>query len=108
MLEYLIKELLFKSMTTLEWLLFETVWLHSSLPSFLDSCMKEEKVIVFRKKVFTLHDTWQECHNILCLKIHPCNEVITYAIPPKIKVHLCEHDRHTLRGDLYKIKLQFQ
>jgi len=66
--------------------------------------MKEEKVSLFRKKVLTFHDTWQEYHNTLCLKIRFCSEVIMYAVPPNIQVHLM----HTLMGDLYKIRLQFQ
>jgi len=70
--------------------------------------MKEEKVSLFRKKVFTFHDTWQECHNTLCLKIHSCSVVIMYAVQPNITVHVYEDNMHPLLGDLYKIRLQFQ
>jgi len=43
--------------------------------------MKEEKVSLFRKKVFTFCATWQEYHNTLYLKICFCSEVIMYAVP---------------------------
>jgi hypothetical protein len=69
--------------------------------------MKEEKANLFIKKVFTFHDTWQERNNTLCLKIHSCNEVIMYAIPPNIKVHLYEDDRHTLMADSIKVGYSF-
>jgi hypothetical protein len=87
--------------------MFETAWQHSSLLSFLDSYIKEEKVSLFRKKVFTFYDKWQECHNALCLKIHSYSEIIMYAAP-NIKVHLYEDNMHTLMSDLYKTELQFQ